>query len=237
MTSPSPTSNQGISFLLLQLFFFWGGVVIAATRSGCCHADPTNNKQAEQQTEPCRRYLNAVVVVRRLLLLLLLTGAGLRGLTSVIGWRMEAHYKISALCLSIRVTERALPLLPLLLVVEPSTRPETPQGLWVLLENTGGRNKAGVDVIKALDLQCLDTGATSGPGARRGRGYRSATISNFSHPSTSTPRGFHLQTGRETVHGKARHQACPCLLSEDANTLQIHSSRSTMGVWGDKGMK
>lgn len=81
-------------------------MVIAATRSGCCHADPTNNKQAEQQTEPCRRYLNAVVVVRRLLLLLLLTGAGLRGLTSVIGWRMEAHYKISALCLSIRVTER-----------------------------------------------------------------------------------------------------------------------------------
>lgn len=43
---------------------------------------------------------------------LLLSLAGLRGLTSVIGWRMEAHYKISALCLSIRVTERGLVAVP-----------------------------------------------------------------------------------------------------------------------------
>lgn len=57
---------------------------------------------------------------------LLFSLCGLRGLTSIIGRRMEAHYKISALCLSIRVTEKGLVVLPC--HGEPSTRRLTKPG-------------------------------------------------------------------------------------------------------------
>lgn len=60
----------------------------------------------------CQPYLNAVGLSHDALASLLLSLTGLRGLTSVIGWRMEAHYKISDLCLSIRVTERGLAAVP-----------------------------------------------------------------------------------------------------------------------------
>lgn len=83
------------------------------------YADSSNNQKETQANEfhssgaALRLHLNAVVVVTWCLCFPpLLSLTGLRGLTSVIGWRMEAHYKISAPCLSIRVTERGLVAVP-----------------------------------------------------------------------------------------------------------------------------
>lgn len=68
----------------------------------------------------------------------------LRGLTSIIGWRMEAHYKISALCLSIRVTERGL--VVLLFHSKPST---------CRLTKTGSQGSAGEQEIETKPAEML----------------------------------------------------------------------------------
>lgn len=77
------------------------------------HADSTNNKQGKQgKAFQCWWCMSALSKCCSCCQMPWLPSpfslAGLRGLTSVIAWRMEAHYKISALCLSIRVTERGL---------------------------------------------------------------------------------------------------------------------------------
>lgn len=103
---------------------------------------------------------------------------------------------------------------------------------------TGGRNKSSRDVIKALDLQSLDTGGTSGLHTRQGWAI-ALCASPISHiRRQALPEGFIYKRVERTVQRKARHQACPCLVSKNANTLQIrNSSWNTMEVWGDKRMK
>lgn len=71
---------------------------------------------------------------------------------------MDAHYKISALCLSIRVTEKGLVVLPCHSENMPTDKTTVSKSCW----RRGGRNKTSRDVIKALDLQSLDIGGTSG---------------------------------------------------------------------------
>lgn len=140
---------------------------------------------------------------------------GLRGLTSVIGWRMEAHYTISAPCLSIRVTERGL--VAVLSYSELSTSRLTKPGPLVFRQREGpmGRaeNKISPDLIKALHLQSLDTGGTSVLPARPDRGpVAPAEFFNFSHPPTSAPRGFHLPAGRKNCPTEGETSALrPCL--------------------------
>lgn len=73
---------------------------------------------------------------------------------------MEAYYKISALCLSITVTEKGLVVLPC--HSKPSTMPDDKTRVSRFCRRTGGSNKTRRDVIKALDLQSLDIGGTSG---------------------------------------------------------------------------
>lgn len=130
---------------------------------------------------------------------LLLSLAGLRGLTSVIGWRMEAHYKISALCLSIRVTERGLAAVPC--HSEPSTSQLTKLGSW-FCRGTGGRNKTSRDVIKVFDLQCLDTGGTSGLHTLQGWAIalRESPISHIRRQAL--PEGFIYKRAEKLSRGR-----------------------------------
>lgn len=115
----------------------------------------------------CSWYLNAEFDVRQCLVYLPLSLWGLRGLTSIIDQRMHAHYKISALCLSIRVTEEGLMVLPY--HSESSTPlPDRTESLRFFCRRAGGWNKTSRYIIKALDLQSLDTGGTSGLQALHG---------------------------------------------------------------------
>lgn len=91
---------------------------------------------------------------------LLLSLAGLRGLTSVIGWRMEAHYKISALCLSIRVTERGLAAVPC--HSEPSTSQLTKPGSRGSVGEQGEETKPAEMLLKCLICNVLTLVAHQG---------------------------------------------------------------------------
>lgn len=108
---------------------------------------------------------------------------------------MEAHYKISALCLSIRVTERGLVAVPC--HSELSTCRLTQQGPQGFCWRRREGNKTSRDVIKVLHLQCLDISGTSGLHTLQGWAIapRESSISHIRRQAL--PEGFIYKTGRE----------------------------------------
>lgn len=111
---------------------------------------------------------------------------GLRGLTSIIDHRMKTHYKRSALCLTITVTEKGLMVLPC--CSEPSAQLLTKPQSRASVRAHKAETKPGD--IKALDLQSLDIGGTSGLQALRGWALarREPPISTISRQAL--PEGF-----------------------------------------------
>lgn len=153
---------------------------------------------------------------------------------------MEAHYTISACVYQLQwqrgVWSRCCPTLSFQQADWQNHGFHVPPERGVM-----GRveNKIRRDLIKALHLQCLDTGGTSELPARPDWDPSLHQNSSISHiRRQALPEGFIYQQAVKTVRRKARHQpSVLVLVSANANALQINSRCNTMEVCRDKGMK
>lgn len=125
--------------------------------------------------------------------------SGLWGLTSIIGRRTEPHYTVSALCLSIRVTEEG-----------PGVWPHTKKKKK---KHSRREFKALFEDTSMLDLQSLDA-------RRRSRRAVALRWSPISHVRWQVlPRGLVYNKG---VRMMARNLPCPFLIAQNANTRGKH---------------
>lgn len=145
---------------------------------------------------------------------------------------MDAHYKISALCLSIRVTEKGLVVLPR--HSEPSTRRLTKPGPQGPAGGEEEETKAAEMLLKLLICNLLTLVA------HQGHTFSTAGLSlceNLQFLTSVDKRSQRVFIYKRAQNRNARHQACPCLASENANTVQINSCWETVEVQGDKKAK